>query len=84
MDLRRLKELAGIEDKQPRLRWYDYVITLWVANFITSWLFTGIFYPDQGSWWPFIYGAGAGLLWQVYIDVYCPMRRRMEHDESKR
>lgn len=63
------------------IRWYDYVLAVVAADFITSFLFAGFV---ATTWWgPMLYGLSAGLIWQAWAHDYCVFRLRQENKRGR-
>jgi hypothetical protein len=61
---------------KPKIRWYDYVLALVAADFMTDFLFRGFF---ATTWWePMLYGLLAGIIWQAWKNDYCKFRLLQE------
>lgn len=58
------------------IRWYDYVLAVLAADFMTSFLFAGFV---ATIWWqPLFYGFLAGMTLQFWTHDYCAFRLRQE------
>ena len=59
------------------IRWYDYVLALIAADFMTHFLFKGF---SATTWWePIVYGLCAGMIWDAWKPNYCNYRLRQEY-----
>lgn len=58
------------------IRWWDYVIVFFYADFMTAWLFLGF---TATTWYVIlISGLSVGFLWRSWCDFYCQWRLRAE------
>ena len=59
------------------IRWYDYILAVLAADFMTGFLFAGF---QATEWWqPILYGLLAGIIWQAWNKDYCDFRLRQEN-----
>lgn len=58
------------------IRWYDYVLAVLAADFMTGFLIAG---ANATTWWqPLLFGMCAGIVWQIWNTDYCAFRLRQE------
>lgn len=63
------------------IRWYDYVVAVLAADFITGFLFAGFV---ATIWWqPLFYGVLAGVVWQAWNNDYCAFRLKQESERGE-
>lgn len=61
------------------IRWYDYIVAIVFADIGLSLFLTGAT-NVTGVWWvPVVFGFLAGLIYRLWIDFYCKLRRKQEH-----
>ena len=59
------------------IRWYDWVVALIAADFMTGFLFKGF---SALTWWePIVYGILLGGIWNLWKDHYCKYRLIQEY-----
>jgi hypothetical protein len=59
------------------VRWYDYVLAVFAADFMTGFLFWGF---RASEWWePIVAGLLAGLILDAWKTYYCKFRLRQEY-----
>lgn len=58
------------------IRWYDYVVVFFYADFMMAWLFLGF---TATEWYmPLVSGFIVGFLWRSWNDFYCKFRLHQE------
>ncbi len=59
------------------IRWYDYVLAVFAADWILGMMLWGF---NATEWWePMVAGLLAGMVWQAWKVDYCAFRWRQEH-----
>lgn len=64
------------------IRWWDYVVVFFYADFMKAWLFLGF---TATTWYmPLIAGLIVGFLWTFWRDFYCQWRLCYEERQNER
>lgn len=62
------------------IRWWDYIVVFFYADFMMAWLFVGF---TATTWYmPLIAGGIVGFLWRSWCDFYCQWRLHYEETRS--
>lgn len=60
------------------IRWYDYIAAIITAEFITAFLFAGIY--SGNIFYALLFGFIAGMIYNLWDVVYCNIRLKKEID----